>query len=180
MARLLPTGFCWCGCKTVIDLGSFFAPGHDKKAESRVIMEVFGGVPQFLVAFGYGPEGAAEGSSDEVQIAMRLRPFWATPTSGFAVVVEYADLDNLVGPLLSTKREVLVHPFQPAERCVPFTFMPNSAVEGDRSFIVPFVDLVSVFKQGSVPTVRIRGGLNFAPAGVTYVPIGTVYEITKR
>jgi len=58
VSRLLPTGECWCGCKTPVDLGSFFAAGHDKRAEARVIMEVFGGVPQFLAAFGRVPESA--------------------------------------------------------------------------------------------------------------------------
>lgn len=56
--RLLPTGRCWCGCGAEVDLGSFFAAGHDKRAEARVIMEIFGGVPQFLAAFGRAPEHA--------------------------------------------------------------------------------------------------------------------------
>lgn len=32
--RLLPTGFCWCGCGKEIGLGKFFAQGHDKIAEA--------------------------------------------------------------------------------------------------------------------------------------------------
>jgi hypothetical protein len=55
--RLLPTGYCWCGCATEIGLGSFFAQGHDKTAESAVILTVYGGVPEFLVHYGFGPEG---------------------------------------------------------------------------------------------------------------------------
>ncbi len=39
-------------------LGSFFAPGHDKKAEARVIVEVFGDVAHFVAAFGYAPADA--------------------------------------------------------------------------------------------------------------------------
>jgi hypothetical protein len=55
--RLIPTGYCWCGCGKETGLGSFFATGHDKKAESAVIMVEYGGVPQFLVGHGYGPNG---------------------------------------------------------------------------------------------------------------------------
>lgn len=56
-ARLLPTGVCWCGCGNDIPRGSFFAAGHDKVAESAVIMVRYGGVPQFLKKHGYGPGG---------------------------------------------------------------------------------------------------------------------------
>lgn len=56
--RLLPTGTCWCGCGTETKRGSFFTTGHDKRAESAVILEEYGDVPTFLVAHGYGPEGS--------------------------------------------------------------------------------------------------------------------------
>lgn len=55
--RLLPTGECWCGCGAETPIGSFFAAGHDKVAESAVILTQYGGVPQFLVAHGFGPGG---------------------------------------------------------------------------------------------------------------------------
>jgi hypothetical protein len=55
--RLIPTGLCWCGCGAEISLGSFFAPGHDKAAEAAVILMHYGGVAEFLVAHGFGPEG---------------------------------------------------------------------------------------------------------------------------
>lgn len=55
--RLLPTGECWCGCAASTPVGSFFAPGHDKLAESAVIITQYGGVPEFLVAHGFGPSG---------------------------------------------------------------------------------------------------------------------------
>jgi hypothetical protein len=55
--RQLPTGECWCGCETETPVGSFFAPGHDKVAESRVIKEVYGTVADFLFAHGYQPGG---------------------------------------------------------------------------------------------------------------------------
>ncbi len=56
-ARLIPTGQCWCGCEKETGIGSFFLPGHDKVAESAVILVEFGGVPQFLHVKGYGPGG---------------------------------------------------------------------------------------------------------------------------
>lgn len=55
--RPLPTGECWCGCSTPTPVGSFFAAGHDKAAESVVIVTQYGGVPEFLVAHGFGPTG---------------------------------------------------------------------------------------------------------------------------
>ena len=55
--RILPTGQCWCGCGEDAARGSFFLPGHDKKAESAVILVEYGGVPEFLQRHGYGPGG---------------------------------------------------------------------------------------------------------------------------
>ncbi len=53
--RLLPTGECWCGCGAEVALGKFFLSGHDKKAEAKVILNEYGGVPQFISHHGYGP-----------------------------------------------------------------------------------------------------------------------------
>jgi hypothetical protein len=56
--RLLPTGECWCGCEQPTkEPGNFFLPGHDKVAESAVILLEYGSVPKFLVAHGFGPGG---------------------------------------------------------------------------------------------------------------------------
>lgn len=55
--RLLPTGSCWCGCGGDTGRGSFFLPGHDKVAESAVILVEYGGVPEFLHKHGYAPGG---------------------------------------------------------------------------------------------------------------------------
>ena len=103
-ARLVPTGTCWCGCGAEVDLGSFFAPGHDKRAEARLIMEIFGGVPQFLVAFGRGPGGASISSDASwVEAAMKL----AGRTEGAAayLALEYPALDDRAGPLQRIERE---------------------------------------------------------------------------
>lgn len=51
--ELKPTGECWCGCGAAAK--SFFKGGHDRRAESLLIMGKYGGVAQFLDANGYGP-----------------------------------------------------------------------------------------------------------------------------
>jgi hypothetical protein len=61
--RLLPTGQCWCGCGADTPVGSFFVAGHDKRAESAVILVEFGGVAEFLYAMGYGPSGKNPGNA---------------------------------------------------------------------------------------------------------------------
>ena len=55
--RLIPTGVCWCGCGGQAARGSFFLSGHDKIAESKVIRDEYGGVPEFLDKHGYAPGG---------------------------------------------------------------------------------------------------------------------------
>jgi hypothetical protein len=55
--RLLPTGECWCGCGADTGQGYFFMPGHDKRAESAVILVEYGGVAEFLFRHGFGPDG---------------------------------------------------------------------------------------------------------------------------
>lgn len=54
---VMPTGVCWCGCGREVSRGAFFAPGHDKTAESGVIMREYGGVPEFLEHHGYQQPG---------------------------------------------------------------------------------------------------------------------------
>ena len=55
--RPLPSGECWCGCGTEVPARSFFVSGHDKVAESKVIVAEYGSVADFLAAHGYGPGG---------------------------------------------------------------------------------------------------------------------------
>jgi hypothetical protein len=54
---LVPTGECWCGCDSAVGPESFFAPGHDKIAESAVVNLEYGSVARLLVEHGYGPDG---------------------------------------------------------------------------------------------------------------------------
>ncbi len=55
--RLLPVGSCWCGCGGETRPVSFFLPGHDKVAESAVILVECSGVPEFLERPKYSPSG---------------------------------------------------------------------------------------------------------------------------
>ena len=52
--RLLPTGYCWCGCGEEVALGAFFARGHDKVAEAALLAARYdGSVAQLLRGHGY-------------------------------------------------------------------------------------------------------------------------------
>ena len=55
--RLIPTGSCWCGCGDETLRGSFFLAGHDRRAESDVILVEYENVVGFLDRHGYGPGG---------------------------------------------------------------------------------------------------------------------------
>lgn len=55
--RLHPTGECWCGCGAEVPSGTFFKPGHDRRAESAVIAIKYGSIARFLVDHGFGPDG---------------------------------------------------------------------------------------------------------------------------
>lgn len=55
--RVIPTGECWDGCGEATARGSFFLPGHDRRAESAVIKVEYGGVAEFLDEMGYAPGG---------------------------------------------------------------------------------------------------------------------------
>jgi hypothetical protein len=52
--RLIPIGECWCGYGGGTGRGSFVL-GHDKVAQSAVLLIEYGGVPEFLAKLGYGP-----------------------------------------------------------------------------------------------------------------------------
>ena len=50
-----PSGVCWCNCGLAPRVGAFFMSGHDKRIQGQIIKEVFGGVAEFVAAFGYAP-----------------------------------------------------------------------------------------------------------------------------
>ena len=49
--------FCWCGCKTKVTPGKYFAAGHDKLAEAAILALKYNGlVAQLLADNGFGPD----------------------------------------------------------------------------------------------------------------------------
>lgn len=55
--RLLPNGFCWCGCGREAGLGKFFAQGHDKVATAALVAVRYeASVPRLLLEHGFGPD----------------------------------------------------------------------------------------------------------------------------
>lgn len=65
--RLLPTGFCWCGCGDTTSIGSFFARGHDKTAEAALLAVRYeSSVARLLDHHGFGPgKSVLEAAVDE-------------------------------------------------------------------------------------------------------------------
>lgn len=50
---------CWCGCKTQVSNGSFFARGHDKLAEAALLAAKYdSAVAQSLADHGFGPDNS--------------------------------------------------------------------------------------------------------------------------
>jgi hypothetical protein len=55
---------CWCGCKTEISAGSYFARGHDKLAEAALLAAKYDGtVARLLDEHGYGPGKSVVGDA---------------------------------------------------------------------------------------------------------------------
>jgi hypothetical protein len=71
LPRLIPTGNCWCGCSTTVNIGSFFARGHDKVAEAALLAVRYeSSVARLLDHHGFGPnksvlDAAVEGGGWE-------------------------------------------------------------------------------------------------------------------
>jgi hypothetical protein len=63
--RALPMGQCWCGCGVEVPARSFFAIGHDRRAESMLATLRYGSLADMLAAHGYGP--GAKSLYDEYQ-----------------------------------------------------------------------------------------------------------------
>lgn len=56
--RLIPNGFCWCGCGKQVGLGKFFAQGHDKIAEAAYMaVHHEASVARLLADTGFAPGG---------------------------------------------------------------------------------------------------------------------------
>jgi hypothetical protein len=133
-------------------------------------MEVFGGVPQFLKACGYGPDGEDGAVSGWwLENVLRL----AKVPRGAPLVVEYPNISDISGPLEQRKAELGMD-FNLSEGSASFNIPNEGTVSG---IYVPFVDVVSVHKTilpniGAAWAVRVRGLLrptNSSPAGIVYV-----------
>ncbi len=53
MEQARKTGYCYCGCGD--RTRSYFAQGHDRRAESMLIEMVFGSLAQMIEHYGFGP-----------------------------------------------------------------------------------------------------------------------------
>jgi hypothetical protein len=164
MNRVFPTGQCWCGCGETTPPTSFFAQGHDKRAEARVVKEIYGGVAEFLTAHGYGPDGrdpemtVREGP--DVKGLMLLAQWCQLPDGHVHVVLETLNPGDRSGPRL--RREGFHPQYKEADRA--FCFM-GCGKEHPNNLMVAVPDIGWVYldrsKQGQDPlcVVRLRGGL---------------------
>jgi len=179
-SRLLPTGNCWCGCNQPLDMGSFFAPGHDKRAEAKLIMELFGGVPQFLVAFGRGPADVVGTDATWVGAAMKLAGM--THGARAYMTLEYPSLNDRSGRLVRTDRPGSVK-LQSAEAAdAQAVFEVAIPDRGPSILFIPFLDIVGVYGGQNATVVRIAGSLDFNVLPgypIKYVPFPT-HEPTYR
>ena len=94
---LIPTGRCWCRCGAAVVRGSFFAPGHDKKATAVIIQEVFGDVASFVAAFGYAPTDDLTSAS-----VARLSPALLDLADSVQVRRQLSEACALCGTLVAT------------------------------------------------------------------------------
>lgn len=130
-------------------------------------MEVFGGIPQFLHAFGRGPDqdGVPPTDAGWVYWAMRLAGIPSGP-GGASFVLEYVNEKDRTGRyrLAPDKtngdhgRMTLTGPVDIAEGYACFSLHSSQ-------YRVPLVDLDSVHRDGEPYVVRVRG---------TLVPTGSV------
>jgi hypothetical protein len=134
-------------------------------------MEAFGGVPQFLVAFGYGPEGSESAGSAWIDNAMRLcgiERSWAEQ-----VVIEYRDLSDRTGPLLRTRLPVSLLPVYLTTGAASLNVKHETRADHATMTVhVPFTDLAAVYKEVNW-VVRVTGSLDFANSGLRYVAFGS-------
>lgn len=143
--------------------------GHDKRAESRVIMEVFGGVPQFLAALGYAPEaGVPPGSASALDCALRLSGLRRGETDKLAL--EYSNEADRTGRLLRTTFSAQLGPVLLAEGAAVFSIRTGQCMN---SFAVPFIDLRAVYKDMNGWVVRLAGSLDVQSDRTLYVALGS-------
>ncbi|MGW1154423.1 hypothetical protein [Streptomyces sp. JS01] len=88
--RLLPTGFCWCGCGKEIGLGKFFAQGHDKIAEAAYMaVHHEASVARLLSDAGFAP-----GNRETIREAALDRGGWEVCPRGCGYAGAPASINN--------------------------------------------------------------------------------------
>jgi hypothetical protein len=133
-------------------------------------MEVFGGVPQFLDAFGYGPNGNKLGTTTTwIESATRIAPLRV----GTRFVVEHTDLKQRGGPLKRRADVTLGAPVDLSEGAVTLNVVDSGATN---SIVIPFIDIATVFKDvgDSAWVLRVTGTLEGGGTqrgGVRYVAL---------
>lgn len=187
MRRVFPTGKCWCGCGESTERTSFFVPGHDKKAEAKVVKAEYGSVVEFLSAHGYGPDGrdpTAPHIHDDLDVkGLQLLEAWewGKEISGKVhVVLEFLNVENRTGPVC--RIENFHVRYLASDRAARFELCSAAKVSGCNLTIptgskltVPFVDIGWVYverDERNSPTgvVRLRGAIVSDP--VRFLPFG--------
>lgn len=175
--RLLPTGECWCGCGAEVPVGSFFLSGHDKRAEGKLIIDVFGGIPQFLAAFGRAPGGVPVDPTDTSWLR------WATALAGLApgnggtrFVIDYIDEQHPTGRFKRLGDRLRSN--ITLEDVVDFQDCTAKFRHHDTVYTIPLFDLEGLSRDGSVYVVRVHG--TFEPLGSVNTPDSLRYASLAR
>jgi hypothetical protein len=172
MARVFPTGKCFCGCGETTEGTSYFVPGHDKRAEAKVVKEVYGSVVELLTAHGYGPEGRDPAISiPEGTDAKGLQLLEQWLKEDIHVVLEVLDMKDRSG---ARQRVKSFHvKFLPKDRAIRFERCSQDKVlEPYMALTVPMPDISWIYVEryskspgdDSVCVVRLRGAVAMDPA----------------
>jgi hypothetical protein len=179
MNRVFPNGRCWCGCGESTERTVFFVPGHDKRAEARVVKEVYGSVPDFLTAHGYGPEGRDPQAAIREGIdatGLQLLEAWSREGRGMMhrvhVVLEVLDGDNRTGPLIREQTFHVEH--SPSDRAFHFDGCSDRHQE---KFTAAYPDIGWVYvdrlaNRVDQRIVRLRGALVGQGEQLRFKPFG--------
>ena len=173
MSRVFPTGKCFCGCGEATEGTSYFIAGHDKRAEAKVVKEVYGSVVAFLAAHGYGPEGRDSTPAiqqDTDTKGLQLLEKWSKEDFGVPrvhVALEVLNMEDRGGP--RTRMEGFHVLFSPKERAFRFERCRGST---PLTVTVPLPDIAWVYLErdlqnpGDKPlhVVRLRGAVTGEPA----------------
>jgi hypothetical protein len=185
MVRVVPTGKCFCGCGEPTEATSYFVSGHDRRAEAKVVKEVYGSLVEFVVAHGYGPEGrdpAAAIRDDTDRRGLQLLEEWSKEQSSTGnhahVVLEVLNMEDRGGPRQRFERFHVE--FSPGNRAFRFDrCRSGQAGETRMELTVPLPDVGWVYiernpqdrRADPARIVRLRGGITVEPIP-RFLPFG--------